>query len=72
MSRKEKMLEKLKNNPKNISEHEFKSALKMYGFILNSKKKEKVVTKFTVTQSFQLQLFHNAQSILQNRCAFIL
>ena len=38
MSRKEKMLEKLKNNPRNISEHEFKSALKMYGFILNSKK----------------------------------
>ena len=29
---------KLKNNPRNISEHEFKSALKMYGFILDPKK----------------------------------
>ena len=38
MSRREKMYKKLKYNPKNISEHEFKSALKMYGFILNSKK----------------------------------
>ena len=38
MSRREKMYEKLKNNPRNISEQEFKSALKMFGFTLNSKK----------------------------------
>lgn len=35
LSKKDKLLDKLKRNPKNIDLHTFKSALKAYGFTIN-------------------------------------
>ncbi|MFC3420049.1 hypothetical protein ACFOLA_11215 [Salinicoccus hispanicus] len=38
MSRKEKLYQKINNNPRNVSERDFKSALATFGFTLDAKR----------------------------------